>query len=314
MARKAPTGSVVKRLFAKSGNRCAYKDCTNSLVDDDGNVLGEICHIEAASENGPRYNSNSDDEYRRSYENLVLLCERHHKIVDNNPEKYSAEFLRELKETHQTAYSETNFNASNTAIDEAIQKSNAYTFTINTNQGSGQQYILNADTINLDMNSDQQESNQPQKKSLKNRIDLITAILSIISIFLTILSRSTEILPNLNPHIFTLLILSTLLFMAFFGYISWSKIRKNEYKYTKKSRDISKLLFFVLPILSFGIWFSFLRLSETETKERDQFIALGNYYYFKDHLKKLALKPYQKALEIDPSQHEIIKRIKLLEE
>jgi len=33
------------------------------------------------------------------YENLILLCRNHHKIIDDNPENYSVENLIELKKT-----------------------------------------------------------------------------------------------------------------------------------------------------------------------------------------------------------------------
>ena len=69
MSRLQPTPAVIKRLFALSGNKCAYPGCHEKIVDEHGTVIGEICHIEAAEEGGERYNVNSNDEYRRSFDN-----------------------------------------------------------------------------------------------------------------------------------------------------------------------------------------------------------------------------------------------------
>lgn len=64
MARKYPTQSTVKKLFALSGNQCAFPECKDRFVDKSRTLTREICHIEAASDNGPRFNDKSGDEKR----------------------------------------------------------------------------------------------------------------------------------------------------------------------------------------------------------------------------------------------------------
>ena len=60
-----PSTPTVKRLFAVSGNRCAFPGCTLPLVDQaSSEVLGEICHIQARSPNGPRDTYNCADSRR----------------------------------------------------------------------------------------------------------------------------------------------------------------------------------------------------------------------------------------------------------
>jgi len=54
----AVTLKTVKRLFALSKNRCAYPKCYKAIVDNDGIVLGDICHIKAANRKGSRYDEN----------------------------------------------------------------------------------------------------------------------------------------------------------------------------------------------------------------------------------------------------------------
>ena len=39
------SNEVMRLLYAHSGNRCAYPDCTNPIFEDDGQLTGECCHI-----------------------------------------------------------------------------------------------------------------------------------------------------------------------------------------------------------------------------------------------------------------------------
>ena len=96
-----PTIRTVKRLFALSANMCAFPDCGRAIVQSDGVVTGEICHIAAMSQKGPRYDPNLTVEAVHSFENLILLCERHHKVVDWNTPIYTNEVLRNMKDVHE---------------------------------------------------------------------------------------------------------------------------------------------------------------------------------------------------------------------
>lgn len=93
-----PTIATVKHLFAVSGNRCAFPRCPTPMVDPTtGAVLGEVCHIEAASPGGPRYNAAMSDDERHGFGNLVLLCANHHKVVDDDDVSYTRDRLRQMK-------------------------------------------------------------------------------------------------------------------------------------------------------------------------------------------------------------------------
>ncbi|EBF8299837.1 HNH endonuclease signature motif containing protein [Salmonella enterica] len=80
-----------------SGNVCAFPGCQLPIVESAGTITGEICHIRAQNEGGPRFNKAQTEEERHSFDNLVLLCRRHHKIVDSQPDVYSVEALLEIK-------------------------------------------------------------------------------------------------------------------------------------------------------------------------------------------------------------------------
>lgn len=95
-----PTADVVRALLARSGNQCAFPDCNHPVVDELNNFVAQVCHIEAASPGGQRYNPASSDEERRSYENLLILCYAHH-VRTNDVAAYPPERLREMKRQHE---------------------------------------------------------------------------------------------------------------------------------------------------------------------------------------------------------------------
>jgi hypothetical protein len=99
---KTLSESVIKHLFALSRNICAYPNCDTEIVQQTtGTVIGNICHIKGLSPGGPRYDPNQTDEERNSFENLILLCGVHHKIVDDQPDKFTVEALQKMKEKHE---------------------------------------------------------------------------------------------------------------------------------------------------------------------------------------------------------------------
>ena len=93
---------TLKVLFARSQNRCAFPDCQEEIVDSTtGVVYGEVCHIEGVEVEAARHNPNLDKEAVNSEANLVLLCHKHHKLVDTLPKKYDVGWLKEIKHRHE---------------------------------------------------------------------------------------------------------------------------------------------------------------------------------------------------------------------
>ena len=97
----------LKALLQKSGNRCAFPGCGEILLHecdetDDPVVLSKIAHIVAESLDGPRGNYPLSTEERNKEVNLLILCGKHHDIIDNTPQLYTVERLRQIKEDHET--------------------------------------------------------------------------------------------------------------------------------------------------------------------------------------------------------------------
>lgn len=92
-----PSEKTIRRLFALSGNVCAFPDCPSPIFEAEGTITGEICHIRAQSRGGPRFEATQAEQERHDFDNLILLCRRHHKIIDSEPDIYSVEVLEDIK-------------------------------------------------------------------------------------------------------------------------------------------------------------------------------------------------------------------------
>ena len=111
---------VLRRLYLHSGNRCSFPGCKDTMMDELGNFVGEICHIEAAKTGGERFNADMSDEERRSFGNLMLMCHRHH-VVTNDVEVYPVASLQAMKAKHEEKYSQIEEKMSATITDQAIE-------------------------------------------------------------------------------------------------------------------------------------------------------------------------------------------------
>lgn len=135
---------TIKRLFALSGNQCAFPGCTSKLVDDDSFIYGEICHIEAAMPGGERFNEKQTNEERSRFDNLILLCRNHH-ITTNNVNKYTPEILKKMKKDHESKFLSTPYNVQDSVIEKSIEQYNSsYMQIVNgnhVNTGPGNQTI-----------------------------------------------------------------------------------------------------------------------------------------------------------------------------
>jgi len=93
-----------KILWGKSGNRCAI--CRRTLVvdatgTDSESVVGDECHIVSSAKGGPRHDPDYSSTETDELPNLMLLCRIHHKMIDDQAEKYSTDILRSIKANHE---------------------------------------------------------------------------------------------------------------------------------------------------------------------------------------------------------------------
>lgn len=153
-----PTIQTIKRLFAVSGNRCAFPKCRTKIVQ--GDILtGEICHIKGRRRGAPRYDPKQTPLARHSYQNLLLMCSSHHTLVDADTESYSVEVLRNMKARH-----EGQWRGASSELNERAARLLARRPVGSVNQHGG----ITADTINITVH----EAAQPNF-AVRDRFDVL---------------------------------------------------------------------------------------------------------------------------------------------
>jgi len=98
------TDKTRKVLWGRSGSLCAF--CKTHLVvdastEDSESIVGDECHIVSGAKNGPRHDPTFDPNAIDDLSNLLLLCRVHHKLVDDQPETFTAKTLHQLRANHE---------------------------------------------------------------------------------------------------------------------------------------------------------------------------------------------------------------------
>ena len=102
MTLTAPRDKTKKQIFAVSGNKCYFPNCNIPLVYlESGTVTGEICHIKGKRHGSPRYDPKQTNEERHGFENLLLMCPIHHKVIDDDLDSYTVSRLEDIKKNHE---------------------------------------------------------------------------------------------------------------------------------------------------------------------------------------------------------------------
>lgn len=95
------------RLWVAAGGRCEYRGCNEYLFEDELTGyelnLAERAHIVGATEEpgSPRGESTLDASERSQEPNLMLLCRKHHRVIDRLIREHGVAGLREMKRGHE---------------------------------------------------------------------------------------------------------------------------------------------------------------------------------------------------------------------
>ena len=96
-----PSAATRIKLFADSAGYCQNPDCARHLFENTATGepihFAEMAHILAASDEGPRANTDLSGADRGSYDNLILLCAICHTKIDKAPDDYTDAMIREWK-------------------------------------------------------------------------------------------------------------------------------------------------------------------------------------------------------------------------
>jgi hypothetical protein len=102
----SPNSQTAKRLFAASAGYCQNPACHLPLFAETESsqvLIGEIAHICAAQDRGPRADVSLSQAKRGSFDNLILLCANCHTKVDRAPADYPDEMILRWKRDQQLA-------------------------------------------------------------------------------------------------------------------------------------------------------------------------------------------------------------------
>jgi len=125
MPRLTPKADTIRALFARSGNQCAFPGCIQLLINDKNQLIGQVCHIEAAMPSGKRYNPKQTPEERGGYENLVLFCYPHH-VETNDVSEYTVEKLKTFKREHEATFEKSDFKIDEVALFKIMAEMESY--------------------------------------------------------------------------------------------------------------------------------------------------------------------------------------------
>src|ERR1700732_4057248 len=95
-----PSEKVTRVIWIKCGGRCSICReilCIAGALPELSHLIGDVGHIVAEEENGPRGHSPLALEQRNAESNLLLLCKPHHKLIDDDPVTYTTEKLTRAK-------------------------------------------------------------------------------------------------------------------------------------------------------------------------------------------------------------------------
>lgn len=92
-------------LMGLCGGKCEFRGCEKSIVQDmltgEKSNFSNYAHIVASSENGPRGDKVLSSELSNDENNIMVLCRDHHKEIDDFPEKYTVNILKDMKREHE---------------------------------------------------------------------------------------------------------------------------------------------------------------------------------------------------------------------
>jgi SMODS-associated and fused to various effectors sensor domain len=113
---KAPTASgttrrsysprTLKLLWGRAAGRCAMPECRIEVFADATDydpivVFGDIAHVAAAGDKGPRADTQLSAAQRNDYSNLLLLCKNCHSRIDGQKRSFTVARLNDLKQAHE---------------------------------------------------------------------------------------------------------------------------------------------------------------------------------------------------------------------
>lgn len=107
MAKSKIPEKIQRALWARAAGRCQYRGCNCELIGDllsgkEDKMFGFVAHIVADSPGGTRGHDIRSGLLAKDITNLMLLCAKCHRLVDDEaPNDHPEELLLQMKEDHE---------------------------------------------------------------------------------------------------------------------------------------------------------------------------------------------------------------------
>lgn len=107
MAKTKVDQKTQRALWARAAGRCQYRGCNCELIGEllsgkEDKMFGFVAHIVADSPNGARGHLTRSALLARDISNLMLLCAKHHRLIDDEaPLDHPEELLLRMKNEHE---------------------------------------------------------------------------------------------------------------------------------------------------------------------------------------------------------------------
>ncbi|NTF59631.1 HNH endonuclease [Agrobacterium rhizogenes] len=107
MAKSKIPDKVQRALWARAAGRCQFRGCNCELIGDllsgkEDKMFGFVAHIVADSPEGTRGHPTRSALLAKDLSNLMLLCAKCHRLIDNEaPDEHPEELLLLMKEEHE---------------------------------------------------------------------------------------------------------------------------------------------------------------------------------------------------------------------
>jgi hypothetical protein len=100
----SPDEKTKRELWASCGGYCQRPECRTSLfvemADRARIAIGEMAHVFAASDAGPRQDPQMTKAERGAFDNLIMLCPTCHTLVDKSEDRFPDATILSWKREH----------------------------------------------------------------------------------------------------------------------------------------------------------------------------------------------------------------------
>lgn len=97
---------TAQKVWADAGARCMFEGCAEDLSEislwTKAARVGYLAHIVASDPEGPRGNQNDSHRLANNPDNIMLMCDEHHRLIDSfAPHHYTADILNDMRQSHR---------------------------------------------------------------------------------------------------------------------------------------------------------------------------------------------------------------------